>query len=202
MKHPKNCRILLLCLTILWMAFIFYMSSRNDDDSKAQSSAVCEFLCEIFVEDYAELPPAQRIEMQKRISFPVRKGAHLTEYMVLGILLTLTAASLMTAGGGSGSRRSENRCGERDGESDRGAGNAPMHIPNAPALEKAASHALAIGLLYAVSDEIHQVFVPGRAGQLRDILIDTAGVLIGTCLVRAAGRLLRKCDKGTGTMSH
>ena len=32
-----------------------------------------------------------------------------------------------------------------------------------------------ICFLYAVSDEIHQSFVPGRACRLLDILIDTSG---------------------------
>ena len=30
-------------------------------------------------------------------------------------------------------------------------------------------------LVYAVSDEIHQVYVPGRAGQIKDVLIDFSG---------------------------
>lgn len=33
--------------------------------------------------------------------------------------------------------------------------------------------------LYAVSDEIHQYFVPGRACMVRDILLDTCGSLTG-----------------------
>lgn len=36
-----------------------------------------------------------------------------------------------------------------------------------------------IGSGYAVSDEIHQLFVPGRAGMVSDVLIDSCGVLIG-----------------------
>lgn len=38
-------------------------------------------------------------------------------------------------------------------------------------------------VLYAVSDEIHQIFVEGRACQFRDVCIDTAGVLIGAAIV-------------------
>ena len=34
-------------------------------------------------------------------------------------------------------------------------------------------------VLYSGSDEIHQLFVPGRSGQLTDILIDSGGALIG-----------------------
>lgn len=42
--------------------------------------------------------------------------------------------------------------------------------------------AVIICVLYAVSDEIHQMFIPGRAGQIKDILIDSAGALVGVCL--------------------
>ena len=42
--------------------------------------------------------------------------------------------------------------------------------------------AFAIGTLYAVSDEIHQSFVPGRMGSPLDVAIDAAGVAIGIAL--------------------
>lgn len=33
--------------------------------------------------------------------------------------------------------------------------------------------------LYALSDEIHQLFIIGRSGEIKDVLIDTAGSFIG-----------------------
>jgi VanZ family protein len=39
--------------------------------------------------------------------------------------------------------------------------------------------ALALGSLYAVTDEVHQRFVTGRAGSPADWAIDTAGVALG-----------------------
>lgn len=36
-----------------------------------------------------------------------------------------------------------------------------------------------LSMLYACSDEIHQIFVPGRAGRISDVLLDTAGALFG-----------------------
>lgn len=36
-----------------------------------------------------------------------------------------------------------------------------------------------IAYLYAISDEIHQSFVPGRTSRFRDTLIDLIGILIG-----------------------
>ena len=40
-----------------------------------------------------------------------------------------------------------------------------------------------VGLLYAVSDEIHQLYVPGREASLHDVGIDAAGVLLALLLV-------------------
>ena len=42
--------------------------------------------------------------------------------------------------------------------------------------------ALALGIAYAISDEVHQHFVPGRLGSPLDVLIDAVGVLIGVML--------------------
>ena len=39
--------------------------------------------------------------------------------------------------------------------------------------------AAVFSVLYAVSDEIHQLFVEGRAGQVRDVFIDSIGIIIG-----------------------
>lgn len=39
--------------------------------------------------------------------------------------------------------------------------------------------ALGICVLYAASDEFHQLFVPGRGAQVTDVLIDSAGSLVG-----------------------
>lgn len=41
----------------------------------------------------------------------------------------------------------------------------------------------AIGALYAASDECHQLFVPGRSGQVSDVLLDSTGVLCGVVLI-------------------
>ena len=36
-----------------------------------------------------------------------------------------------------------------------------------------------IAALYAVTDEFHQLFVPGRSGQFSDVVLDSAGALAG-----------------------
>lgn len=37
----------------------------------------------------------------------------------------------------------------------------------------------AFGTIYAVTDEIHQYFVPGRACEITDVVVDSAGVICG-----------------------
>ena len=55
--------------------------------------------------------------------------------------------------------------------------------------------AFLICVIYAISDEIHQLFVPGRSGQVRDVLIDSAGSLLGIIIVMAFEKLLIKINK-------
>ncbi|EQB4340092.1 VanZ family protein [Clostridium botulinum] len=40
-----------------------------------------------------------------------------------------------------------------------------------------------ITILYACTDELHQLFIPGREGKIRDVLIDSIGVFIGVFFI-------------------
>jgi VanZ family protein len=42
---------------------------------------------------------------------------------------------------------------------------------------------LALSFFYAMTDEFHQLFVPGRSAQFNDVLIDTAGATIAWLLL-------------------
>jgi len=44
-------------------------------------------------------------------------------------------------------------------------------------------------MAYAVSDELHQWFVEGRSCELRDVGIDTMGVILGTCFYNGVSML-------------
>lgn len=52
-----------------------------------------------------------------------------------------------------------------------------------------------VGTLYAASDEWHQGFVAGRGPSVRDVMIDSAGVIAGTLLLLWI--LLRRSKKKT-----
>lgn len=40
-----------------------------------------------------------------------------------------------------------------------------------------------LGMIYAISDEIHQGFTPGRSPRIADVYIDTLGVILGILLI-------------------
>lgn len=46
-------------------------------------------------------------------------------------------------------------------------------------IKRAVLFSVIISIVYAATDEAHQLMVAGRAGQIRDVFIDAAGVLIG-----------------------
>jgi VanZ family protein len=47
--------------------------------------------------------------------------------------------------------------------------------------------ALALTVLYAITDELHQSFVPGRDPSPRDVAIDAAGALIAVAILGLVG---------------
>ncbi len=48
---------------------------------------------------------------------------------------------------------------------------------------RVAGSALAIATVYGVTDEVHQMFVPGRVADINDVIADAAGALlaVGAC---------------------
>ena len=53
-----------------------------------------------------------------------------------------------------------------------------------------------IGTIYAVSDEVHQLFVEGRSCEVRDMLLDSAGVAAGVLLMNwLKSRDMNKSDR-------
>ena len=146
-------RILLTAASLLWMRLIFGFSADTAEESSGLSARVCRFLAERFWKGFGSLSPEDQEKAAESLQLFVRKGAHVTEYMILGVLLFLTLGAY--------------------------------------GLRRVFSLALLTGVLYAALDEYHQRFVPGRSGEIKDVLIDACGLLLGLVLTQGAGRLMQ-----------
>ena len=81
--------ILFLILTVLWMGFIFYMSAQPASESARMSGTIGERIARFLRPDYASIPTAEWQAYVSGIDHIVRKTAHLTEYLILGVLLSI-----------------------------------------------------------------------------------------------------------------
>ena len=52
------------------------------------------------------------------------------------------------------------------------------------------------GMIYAITDEIHQLFVDGRSSRIADVCIDTIGVLLGIFILLFIEEIVKRiCNK-------
>ena len=142
--------------------FIFFMSARPADESGAMSMEIVNRIIEFVVPGFADLPPAEQLVKLKTVEHIVRKIAHFSEYAILG-MLALNLVRLAAKSGGT-------------------AQLSPKHVALAWALATA----------YAVTDEVHQIFVPGRSCMFTDVLIDSAGVLAGALVFLAISSFAKR----------
>ena len=52
-----------------------------------------------------------------------------------------------------------------------------------------------LGVWYAILDEIHQLFVPNRSGNIIDVCIDSSGIIFGVCCVMFIYKFYKKQHK-------
>ncbi|MBO5743145.1 MAG: VanZ family protein [Clostridia bacterium] len=82
-------KIIFLLLTIMWMALIFWFSSKTASDSSVQSFSLTEWFFELFISN----PSARFLDIAENI---IRKLAHFTEYFILGGLVFGTVKEFMS----------------------------------------------------------------------------------------------------------
>lgn len=54
---------------------------------------------------------------------------------------------------------------------------------------------LGIGIIYAISDEVHQIFIPERTAKVSDVMIDSSGVLLGIGIVLLVLKIVKSIIK-------
>ncbi len=122
----------------------------------------------------------------RELNVPVRKFAHVCEYLILSILLRWAVNGMLVVRGtraheqkhegqSSDQQTSAGACDIKSVEQANSSSNRSIH-----ALESAM--AFAIAAVYAASDEWHQSFIPGRSSNCTDVLVDLVGVTIGVLL--------------------
>ena len=77
---------ILVIALIMWMAVIFLFSSQTSDESANISGEIGRKVVSIFVPGFQKWDEDRKEEFVEKINFFVRKTAHFTEYMILGML--------------------------------------------------------------------------------------------------------------------
>lgn len=130
------------------MIIIFMLSNQPADDSTKLSdgfiSTTIGNVYKIFNNNVSE---EKLIEIKVKYTHPVRKMAHFTIYMILGLLVTLLVKEYNLS------------------------------------TKQIIWISLFVCFMYSISDEAHQLFVSGRSGEIKDILIDTSGSFIGILFI-------------------
>lgn len=180
-------KIIFTALPILWMLLIFTFSAAPADDSSKLSMSVGRIIADTFVWNFDEWSDADQEEFVGRIDYPVRKCAHASEYAVLGVLLMLAFWNYSTE---------SSKDNYVDGCKD-SPGDGCMDI------KKSICGPGIIGAVYAASDEFHQLFVPGRACRVTDVMIDCLGLMAGIFLVYIIRKLyVKTCKKPLKTLDN
>lgn len=164
-KHPLRYVVIALCIALFVLAnmiIIFGFSAESSEESGNRSSRVTDFVLRIVYPHYDELPYVDRLYAQDNAHRIVRKTAHFLEYALLGFL----SASLMLFLKRYLYKRKIDAW-------------------------KTWFYPAEFCFLYAVSDEVHQIFSE-RGSSAVDVLIDTAGALFGIVLIQLIVLIFRR----------
>ena len=147
----------ILILLIAWVATvaigIFLFSSQTGEESGEISKGLMENVFAFLQLD---------AEREERLHHLIRKGAHMTEYAVLGASVCVLFFYLADIG----------------------------HWKRVSRIGMT-GYAWIFSVLFAVTDEIHQAFIPGRGPAVKDVLLDAVGAALGIALIYAVYRYKR-----------
>ena len=170
-------------LLIFQMLFIFAMSSFGHTSSDAQSNLFVDFIAQNF--------PHVRHGLENNLI----SLAHFTEYAILGSLFFLNLRNWLK----SNSTLTENSKLQTTKTLTRKTPNTQLTKAVAKKsllnpIKYPLIMSISLSFLYACTDEIHQIFVPGRSAQFRDILIDTLGASFGATITYLIIKLFAKIE--------
>ena len=175
-------KILSMTLVLVWMITVFIFSSQDGNETLNTSGA---FIYAIDTRISSSNEPKvekenQNIEQSSKSDISennkykyeysanvqkiVRKNAHYFLYMIGGVILSVFFCV------NSRKRVNKNSSNEKE-----------IAIIKK---DKTIFYAIMVGIIYAFTDEFHQKFVPGRTSSLKDVLIDSLGVITGVIILK------------------
>lgn len=224
-------RVALMIIIVLNCVMIFNFSSEKSEQSNKTSGVVVDKIVDTLPK-IKNLNTVEKEKAKQKIVTPVRKTAHFTAYMSLGIWIYLCSMTFMTFEEKEKNRVNDNiniekgiecksdvrckskaECGngvkyenrveyEKRVECENGVKGKDrtecknVKCKNGNENMRRILISVVLAFTYACSDEIHQLFVPGRSGEFRDVCIDTCGasfgILLVWCVIRVARKLKRK----------
>lgn len=153
-------KVIFLILIITNCITIFYFSNQVANTSSASSGRVVNFVMKV-VPKLRNMQEYEKQYMANEVLQPiVRKLAHFSIYTLLGFLTMNYALACKKE---NGTCYKCEQCSHLQYKRDR----------------KIILYSWLFGTLYAVTDEIHQLFIQGRSCEFRDVCIDSLGVLTG-----------------------
>ena len=147
-------RMIKFILIVLCMLLIFSFSTDNSEESSSKSDGLIVKISEIFTG--RKLKENERNKYIDKYVVLVRKSAHFTIYLILGLLILSFIREFRVVD------------------------------------YRAVLLSVFLTFLYSCSDEVHQLFVPGRSGEFLDVLLDSVGALSGCLLYTLYYKIRRK----------
>lgn len=164
---------LALAMLLAWCALIVGFSAGTGAESQSLSDGAIYKLLAALQPGFAQLPLDQQTKAIAALSFPIRKLAHFSEYLVLSALAVHALCRARNA------------------------------FPQLSGLSTVRICVISIAFcaLYACTDELHQLFVDGRAARLFDVCVDTAGAASFAALFALASCRRRRARSKKSTQS-
>ena len=147
MVHKKKQLIFSILCVIIIMIIIYNFSAQSGTDSSGISKKISRLICRIVFFNYENMSGEQQIFVVNELHYFVRKLAHFSIYMLLGMFSYMAL------------------------------------MPFKQELKKPALISLTVCAVYAVFDEIHQKFIPGRSMKVTDMILDSFGAFVGIIIV-------------------
>lgn len=137
-----------------WITVILWMSVifYLSHQPAVTSKKLSQEVTEVIVETIQKVTSEKNLN-KNSWNHVVRKHAHFFAYFVLGLLVIHAVENKHTS--------------------------RAVQSQNIRCRSKYFLIAVAVCVVYAVSDEIHQLFVPGRGAQVTDVMIDSVGSVFG-----------------------